>query len=162
METYYAAKARLFTELLPASGKPDPVAVVNVDDRAACAARRAIRTRCVPFGRGPDAVVRLIDVESTLRGTRGVLALGTPARVLEPARRRPAQREHRRGCRDGVGHRASHLDAIAAGIEATYAPAGRVEQIAGPGFTVVVDYAHTPDALERVLDALRPAGATAC
>jgi UDP-N-acetylmuramyl-tripeptide synthetase len=77
METYYAAKARLFTELLPASGKPDPVAVVNVDDPQGMRLAGAIRTRCVPFGRKPDAVVRLVDVESTLQGTRGVLALGT-------------------------------------------------------------------------------------
>jgi UDP-N-acetylmuramoyl-L-alanyl-D-glutamate--2,6-diaminopimelate ligase len=46
--------------------------------------------------------------------------------------------------------------AIVAGLRNTAAPPGRVEQIAGPGFTVVVDYAHTPDALERLLAALRP------
>src|SRR5262249_9042369 len=47
-------------------------------------------------------------------------------------------------------------DAIAAGLAAVQPPPGRIEQIAGPGFTVVVDYAHSPDALARVLDVLRP------
>jgi len=156
METYYAAKARLFTELLPASAKPDPVAVVNVDDPQGMRLAGAIRTRCVPFGRGPDAVVRLVDVESTLRGTRGVLALGTSRLAFSSPLVGAPHSENIAAAAATAWATGVHLDAIAAGIEATYPPAGRVEQIAGPGFTVVVDYAHTPDALERVLDALRP------
>src|SRR5262249_32204125 len=42
------------------------------------------------------------------------------------------------------------------GIAALPSVAGRMERVdAGQDFTVIVDYAHTPDALEKVLDALR-------
>jgi UDP-N-acetylmuramyl-tripeptide synthetase len=47
--------------------------------------------------------------------------------------------------------------AIAAGISALPGVPGRVERVANArGLDVFVDYAHTPDALERVIAALRP------
>src|SRR5438876_2956833 len=53
LERYSAAKARLFLDELPASGKPDPVAVVNVDDPAG--ARPAARGPPRPRAGGPGA-----------------------------------------------------------------------------------------------------------
>jgi UDP-N-acetylmuramoyl-L-alanyl-D-glutamate--2,6-diaminopimelate ligase len=48
------------------------------------------------------------------------------------------------------------LDAIVAGLERPIVVPGRMERIdAGQDFTVLVDYAHTPDALENALTAAR-------
>ena len=156
MAGYFAAKARLFTELLPASAKTDPVAVVNVDDAHGVRLAAGLKTRCVSFGRAPGAVVRLDAIESTLAGTSGVLVLGSrPLPFSSPLVGAPH-------CENIAAAAATawalgvDAETIAAGIAATPPPAGRVERIGGPGFTVVVDYAHTPDALERLLEALRP------
>ncbi len=49
-------------------------------------------------------------------------------------------------------------DAAAAVSKVTPVP-GRLQRVAGSDVDVVVDYAHTPDALEKVLQALRPLAA---
>jgi UDP-N-acetylmuramoyl-L-alanyl-D-glutamate--2,6-diaminopimelate ligase len=49
-----------------------------------------------------------------------------------------------------------HLDAVVAGLAAAAPVPGRFEPVpSGQSFAVVVDYAHTPDALERALEAAR-------
>jgi UDP-N-acetylmuramoyl-L-alanyl-D-glutamate--2,6-diaminopimelate ligase len=48
------------------------------------------------------------------------------------------------------------LDEAGAGLSALHAPQGRLEYLGGQGApTVVIDYAHTPDALEKALSTLR-------
>jgi UDP-N-acetylmuramoyl-L-alanyl-D-glutamate--2,6-diaminopimelate ligase len=156
MDGYYAAKARLFTELLPASAKRDPVAVLNVDDPAGQRLAATVPTRAVSFGTCPGATVRLLEVEATLAGTCGTLVLGTErVRFTSPLVGAPHS-ENIAAAAATAWATGVPPDAIVAGIAATAPPPGRVERIAGPGFTVVVDYAHTPDALERLLEALRP------
>jgi UDP-N-acetylmuramoyl-L-alanyl-D-glutamate--2,6-diaminopimelate ligase len=47
--------------------------------------------------------------------------------------------------------------AVATGLESLPAVPGRLEPVScGQDFRVLVDYAHTPDALDKVLDLLRP------
>jgi len=48
------------------------------------------------------------------------------------------------------------LDAAAEGLSRVSAPPGRLEVVAREPVPVLVDYAHTPDALARVLETLRP------
>jgi UDP-N-acetylmuramoyl-L-alanyl-D-glutamate--2,6-diaminopimelate ligase len=156
MESYFAAKARLFLDHLPGGGKPDPVAVVNVDDPAGARLARAVRTRCVPVGRAPGAVVRVVDVETSLAGTRGTLVLAGERLPFVSSLVGAPHAENIAVAAATAWALGVPPDAIAAGIAAAAPPPGRVERIAGPGFTVVIDYAHTPDALARLLDALRP------
>ena len=48
------------------------------------------------------------------------------------------------------------LDTVAVGLSALEAIPGRLEKIAGGDFSVIIDYAHTDDALKNVLATLKP------
>src|SRR5439155_1115836 len=156
LEHYGAAKARLFLDELPASGKRDPVAVVNVDDPAGARLAARVRTRCVRVGRGAGADVRPLEAETSLAGTRGTLALGAERLPFESRLVGAPHLENILGAAAAAWALGTPLEAIARGLAAAEPPPGRLEQIPGPGFTVVVDYAHSPDALARALDVLRP------
>jgi UDP-N-acetylmuramyl-tripeptide synthetase len=130
--------------------------VVNVDHEPGRRLAASVRTRCARVGRSSDADVRIVEAASTLAGTRGILAIDGRAVPFESPLVGGAHLENL-ALAAGAAWALGVTDAsIVAGLRQTGPPAGRVEQIAGPGFTVVVDYAHTPDALERVLAALRP------
>jgi UDP-N-acetylmuramoyl-L-alanyl-D-glutamate--2,6-diaminopimelate ligase len=156
LESYGAAKARLFLECLPAGGKRDPVAVVNVDDQAGAELAARVGTRCVRVGRGGDADVHPLEVDTGLAGTRGTLAFGDLHVQFACPLVGSAHLENVLAAAATAWVLGAPPDAIARGLAAVEPPPGRLEQIAGPGFTVAIDYAHTPDALGRVLEVLRP------
>jgi UDP-N-acetylmuramoyl-L-alanyl-D-glutamate--2,6-diaminopimelate ligase len=156
-EEYGNAKAKLFFELEPAS------AVVTVDDEfgKAIADRFARERPGVPLlrssTRGEAAELRVIDFESSASGI--VARVATPAGEVEL--RSPLVGRHNLenllvalGSAMLLGYPVA--DAVRALEPALGAP-GRLERVADPrGVNVLVDYAHTPDALDRVLAALRP------
>jgi UDP-N-acetylmuramoyl-L-alanyl-D-glutamate--2,6-diaminopimelate ligase len=156
LDDYFASKARLFHELLPAGGKAGATAVVHTRDEFGERLAREVGSRCVTVGRAAGSMVRLRDEESTIGGTRGVLELdGRPLPFRSPLVGAP-HGENIAVAAATAWALGVPAATIAAGIAATPAPPGRVERIDGDGFTVVVDYAHTPDALGRLLEALRP------
>ena len=107
---------------------------------------------CVTFGLGERAEIRAEDVELTPAGSR-FRAAGIEVETALPGIFNVS---------NALGAVAAGVlldldeDAIASGIAAVRAVPGRFERVdEGQPFTVLVDYAHTPDSLETVLGAAR-------
>jgi UDP-N-acetylmuramoyl-L-alanyl-D-glutamate--2,6-diaminopimelate ligase len=152
MESYFQAKRRLFVR--PPGEGPDPPGASNVDD--AYGARLADECGLLGFGHARRAEVRPLSYSQTASGTWAQVA--TPRGPLELASRL-------RGDFNllnllGVVAVAELLALphaqVAAGIAGVAGVPGRLEPIEeGQDFQVLVDYAHTPDALANVLQTVR-------
>jgi UDP-N-acetylmuramoyl-L-alanyl-D-glutamate--2,6-diaminopimelate ligase len=152
MDAYFQAKLRLFTGLTP-----EAWAIINSDDERGVEIVRKTRARIITTGYGELANVRpvgtirhninglmfdaaspagTIPVESSLVGRYNIYNILTAIGI---------------GTALGIG-----ADMIARGIRKMKAVPGRMEQVdEGQPFGVVVDYAHTEDALVRLLESLR-------
>ena len=157
MERYRAAKAILFRELLPVGRG---IAVLFADDDAGLAMRREVRGSVLTVtrqARGADVAV--LDRRLGVDGT--TLRLSTPSGPL--AITSPLVGEFNlSNVLLATGMALAHgldRDAIATGISRVTGVPGRLERVTNSaGVLCLVDYAHTPDALERALDVLRPLG----
>jgi UDP-N-acetylmuramoyl-L-alanyl-D-glutamate--2,6-diaminopimelate ligase len=156
MERYFDAKRRLFDGRL---GEPPRASVINVDDEYGARLREEVSgagRSVLRYALDAEAEVTARGVESTLGGTR--LTLRTPEgerEVLSPLVGRPHVYNILTAA--GVAHALGlGLDATAEALAACGGAPGRFERVAhGGDFAVVVDYAHTDDALSNVLRTAR-------
>ena len=158
LEAYFDAKRKLFVE--PDADGNRPPAAVNVGDphgRRLADELRALGAQLVTFGLVDDADVRAEDLELTPSST----TLRAAGLSLRPRLRGRFNVENVLGAVAasrllGIGD-----DAIVKGVEHVAGVPGRVEAVAeGQPVAVLVDYAHTPEALENVLaEARRLTGA---
>ena len=150
-ESYLAAKGKLFSGL-----SEDAFAVLNAEDK--CSERLAEMThgRIWRFGIDKDVEVRAHIKRRGLWGSEFTLeALGKERKV-----RTALVGEHNvSNCLAAAGLTKSigvEVDTIAEAIESFAGVPGRLERVNTEGeFTVLVDYAHTDDALGHVLQSLR-------
>ena len=158
MHHYRRAKGRLFEEL--SSGGKRGTAVVNIDDAHGDYIVDVNRGGLVTYGVTRDAMVRARDVSMTLAGVR--FAATTPRGTLDVRLRHlGAYSVYNALAALAVGESLGlPLDVIEGGLAAAPPVPGRFELVdAGQDFVVAVDYAHKPDALERLIEsarALRP------
>jgi UDP-N-acetylmuramoyl-L-alanyl-D-glutamate--2,6-diaminopimelate ligase len=149
MENYFRAKQLLFS---PESGNRIETAVINMDDPYGNRLEQSVGCPVLRFGFHESANIHVRDCRSHTQHTDLVLA--TPAGEAE-FRTRLIGRPNMYNIMAAVG--AAHclgfdLDKICNGIEALNEVPGRMELVdAGQDFAVIVDYAHSPDALENLL-----------
>lgn len=149
MEAYFGAKARLL-ELL----KPDGVLVVNRDEPAWRRLPDAPRT--VGYAIDAEAELRARDVELGADGTRFVLERdGERAEVDLPLVGRFNVENALAAAGVALAGGVS-LEAVADRLATAPQVPGRLEVVVRDPVTVVVDFAHTPDALDRILATLAP------
>ncbi len=160
IENYFAAKLRLFTEILPRSKHREPFAVVNGDDpygRRILEATESSKIRKISFGLDRSNDAHPIHIATGINGIHGkVSVLGREIAIDSPLLGEFYLRNILGACALAV---ASGIDgaAVAEGVRRCTGAPGRMEAVpARAGVTVLVDYAHKPDALEAVLTTLRP------
>jgi UDP-N-acetylmuramoyl-L-alanyl-D-glutamate--2,6-diaminopimelate ligase len=168
-EAYRSAKLRLFERLAVGPGNPDKgwgkAGVINQDDPSAdwfAVVARDAGARILSYGAGQTADVRAARIEEDARGIR--LRVHT-ARWESDLTLHLAGRFNAQNALAAIGvGEALGLDpeAMRKGLESLVGVPGRMERVeAGQPFVVVVDYAHTPEALATVLDNLAPLAAAA-
>jgi UDP-N-acetylmuramoyl-L-alanyl-D-glutamate--2,6-diaminopimelate ligase len=153
MERYFAAKQMLFHG---AGGAPPRFAAINRDDEWGRRIQTAPGVELLSYGLNQGAAIRAVEVETGLEGLRF---------VIEHEARRLAVASRLTGVMNVYNLLAAFAGLIAAGIGAEQAAEavsrrpgapGRFERVdMGQPFLVVVDYAHTDDALRNVIQAAR-------
>ena len=153
MESYFASKLRLFTELVtPSALKPTRRVVVNLDDTYGARIKEAATCPVLSYAMAgaADVTVAAVDfsvhgISCRLRTPRGELSLNSD--LLGRFNLYNILAAVSTGLALGIPDAA-----IKAGIEGHKKVPGRVERVENDkGITVLVDYAHTGDALENVL-----------
>ena len=152
MENYFVAKRRLF-EMLP----PDAPAIVNLDDPRGPALTEVV-TRPVTYAINRPADVSPGPLSYSLAGLR--FEVRTPQGTVH-VRSRLVGRPNVYNILAAAATAASlrlPLDAIERGLEQLSGVPGRFELASSPDddITVVIDYAHTDDALRNLLETARP------
>ncbi len=157
LEAYEAAKALLFTEWLARWGKPGCAAVVNIDD-AAVARHAQDHPHTITVSARPGAAA-VSPTDAPVFGIDGITCTVRFGDLDVPLRTTLLGAHNLANCLlAGACARAAGLDgaSIAAGWATTKGAPGRLERVEGQGPRVLVDYAHTPDAISQVVAALRP------
>ncbi len=160
MEQYIAAKeAFIETLVLPERAKALGILVYNGDDETVARIAGRFKGRAVSFGFSGGVHIRAFDAEADMKGTRFTLGVG----------------EERTGVTLPLlgsfaiynalaAAAAAHVlgvptAGIKAGLESARMVPGRFQVVSsGRGPIVIVDYAHTPDALENLLTFCRELG----
>jgi UDP-N-acetylmuramoyl-L-alanyl-D-glutamate--2,6-diaminopimelate ligase len=156
MQQYFESKRKFFSDYLMASPKQGRFAVTNADDPRGEEMVRGIDLPVIRYGMSPSCDITADQATSSFEGLS--CRVRTPGGVISI---------HSKLIGDfnlhnilaamavGIGMKIP-LETLKAGVEGVEEVPGRFEKVGNKkGIHVVVDYAHTNDALEQVLSGLK-------
>ncbi len=151
-EDYFAAKRILFDQI----DRTRKTAVVNIDDEYGRRLIDELGDAVITFGRGENAHIRpaddfTIDVD----GLRGIVITPLGKIRVDSALLGQPNLYNWLGAIGGALVAGMPLETIEAGIRNLKSVRGRFERVGDARPTVIVDYAHKPDAMEKLLHAVR-------
>lgn len=153
MEEYFQAKLRLFTGLT-GSQKPNKRAIINLDDSYGARIAALCPAPVWTYGIKAKADLRAEDVHLSLQGS--TFHAATPVGTF-PITSHLVGEHNVYNLLAAIGvalHEGATPDQVQSAVAQVTNVPGRFERVtAGQAFTVVVDYAHTEDALVRLLTA---------
>ncbi|MBO8171147.1 MAG: UDP-N-acetylmuramoyl-L-alanyl-D-glutamate--2,6-diaminopimelate ligase [Bacillaceae bacterium] len=157
MDKYRYAKSLLFSQMGNRYDRDDMKhATLNVDDPASLEYAVATSAQVITYGIDRPADVRAVEIEMSGKGTRFVLD------TFKGSRKVSLQLIGKFSVYNALAATAVclaegiDLDTIVHSLEEVKGVSGRFEKVdEGQGFSVIVDYAHTPDSLENVLQTVR-------
>ncbi len=153
MESYYQAKRLLFTS---AGDNRITAAVINTDDPYGKRLAAEIAVPVLSYGFSAEAALHPVECRLGIDGTD--LRLKTPGGEFS-VHTQLVGRINAYNIMAAAGATLSlgiQPSGIRKGIESMSAVPGRLERVrGGQDFIVLVDYAHTPDALEKLLETVK-------
>ena len=156
-ENYIAAKAKLFTSLTAAENcKPNKTAVVNLDDLAAKEMLAHTRCRCISYGIQADTDIKAENINVLPNGAN--FSIHSSFANLDLALKITGifNVYNVMGAVGAAFAEGIDADTVKRALETFTSVPGRFELVdEGQAFSVIVDYAHTPDGLENILKTAR-------
>ena len=156
MEAYFEAKALLFKSLTRDGPKRRARAVINADDPRGRELIKLTEARVITYGMGEECDVRAEEVKISRAGLTARLI--TPEGEMEIGSALIGEFDIYNLMAAAAGALALGIDlkSICSGLRQPRGVPGRLEQVRNKrGLALVVDYAHTPDALLKALGAVR-------
>lgn len=154
MESYFQAKRKLFTDNLSVSG----VGVVNGDDTSAARIFNELRQQkrmAWKFSRLGNGEISAAGVELTTQGIKATLKTFAGDIPIKSALIGAHNLDNILAAAGTALSAGFSRRDVQEGIERMTGVPGRMQRLEGKGITVLVDYAHTDDALKKALESVR-------
>jgi UDP-N-acetylmuramoyl-L-alanyl-D-glutamate--2,6-diaminopimelate ligase len=159
MDAYFEAKSRLFQNLSKERHK-QATAVINLDDPRGRAMAAQTQGDVVFFGLNPASDFQATSIKEGPSGLEAVLSTPLGKRSIRSSLLGRVNIYNILAAAAAAVALGVDLEGVVEGIASLKTVPGRLEAVPNRrGLTVVVDYAHTPDALLKTIEALKPLAA---